>query len=130
MPIAERLHVKVGAPFRGRDVSKVSTPEMRMITDEDWWSPEPPDTARREAPEVREERSRLPPIRPAAPFVRNNVRYRVIGGGGGVGGGPGHDPRWHESPLRPQEEVVVVHKEPVPCMRKAWFDFDPRGRGM
>jgi hypothetical protein len=138
-PIGERMHVKMGAPFRGKDVSKVSTPELRMITDEDWWSPEP-QTARRLRPLVETVAKRtesvgeeeevievkvkppeprkiafLPPGRPVLPIIRNDIQYKPIGGviGNGLAG---RDPRWQEipmapRPMRPQEEVVFVQKE-------------------
>jgi hypothetical protein len=156
-PIGERLHVKVGAPFRGKDISKVSTPELRMITDEDWWSPEPPETARRAAP-VRVSASKLlerpseeedaveakqkpgdpqkiallPAIRPGLPLVRASADCRAIGNAGF-----GRDPRWPEMPLgnrpvRPPDEIMFVPKDPGPDQfgfRKfPWVGFNPRFR--
>jgi NIMA (never in mitosis gene a)-related kinase len=37
-PIEQRLHVKKGIPIR-KDMNLISSPELQLITDFDWWSP-------------------------------------------------------------------------------------------
>jgi hypothetical protein len=37
-PLENRLHIKRGIPIRN-DVTLISSPEMQLITDCDWWSP-------------------------------------------------------------------------------------------
>jgi NIMA (never in mitosis gene a)-related kinase len=37
-PIEQRLHVKKGLPIR-KDMNLISSPELQLITDCDWWSP-------------------------------------------------------------------------------------------
>ena len=37
-PIETRIHVKKGAPIH-KEMSDVSSPEMKLISDLDWWSP-------------------------------------------------------------------------------------------
>jgi NIMA (never in mitosis gene a)-related kinase len=148
-PIAERLHVKVGAPFRGRDVSKVSTPELRMITDEDWWSPEPLETARRAVPVAmsdsrighrsgeEEDQAEQHQIRPVLPLLKNHVQHRPLGRMRNAV--PGREQRWQgiplaNRPLRPPEEVLFVPKEagvePLAFRKPPWVAFNPRVRRM
>lgn len=39
-PMAERLHMKRGIPVpRQLDLAAISTPDLTLITDQDWWSP-------------------------------------------------------------------------------------------
>jgi NIMA (never in mitosis gene a)-related kinase len=141
-PIAERLHLKIGAPFRGRDVAKMSTPELRMVTDEDWWSPEQLETARRAAPvgtsdsKITERSSdeedmipaKMPPveqqkIRPREPIIRNDVHNRGMGGHGEVWRNQNqNDVVVANKPIRPREEAVFVQKE----LRPDLFDFRAR----
>jgi NIMA (never in mitosis gene a)-related kinase len=61
-PLENRLHIKKGIPIRN-DVTLISSPEMQLITDCDWWSPNKrgeedpgqcPHTARRNPPAERE----------------------------------------------------------------------------
>jgi hypothetical protein len=37
-PLDQRLHVKKGIPIR-KDVNQISSPELQLILDFDWWSP-------------------------------------------------------------------------------------------
>jgi NIMA (never in mitosis gene a)-related kinase len=146
-PIGERLHMKIGAPFRAKDMTKVSTPEMRMITDEDWWSPTPIESARRppmapsESTVVRDttkqttEPIALPPLRPVAPLIKNDVQYRPVQGGRGKGA-EGLDPRWEQiqmrnKPVKPPDDAVFVAKENAPdpfAFRKPAAGEHPRYR--
>ncbi|KAK8890003.1 hypothetical protein M9Y10_034762 [Tritrichomonas musculus] len=38
-PIDQRIHVKDSVPLNPRDITQVSTPELKIIADQDWWSP-------------------------------------------------------------------------------------------
>ena len=42
-PLEQRLHVKKGAPLK-KDINLINSPEMKMITDLDWWAPTRPGT--------------------------------------------------------------------------------------
>ncbi|OHT11756.1 Protein kinase domain containing protein [Tritrichomonas foetus] len=44
-PIAQRMHMKKNIPMNPRDLAHVSTPDMKIIADQDWWSPNKLDTA-------------------------------------------------------------------------------------
>ncbi|OHS97928.1 AGC family protein kinase [Tritrichomonas foetus] len=37
-PMEERIHMKQGIPFR-KDFGMISSPELQIVTDHDWWSP-------------------------------------------------------------------------------------------
>ena len=37
-PLEQRMHLKQGAPLR-KQLSQISSPELKMICDRDWWSP-------------------------------------------------------------------------------------------
>ena len=44
-PIDQRMHLKKNIPMNPSDISRVSTPELKMIADQDWWSPNKIDSA-------------------------------------------------------------------------------------
>ena len=44
-PIDQRMHLKKDIPMNQRDISHVSTPELKIIADQDWWSPNKIDSA-------------------------------------------------------------------------------------
>lgn len=61
-PLGQRLHMKQGPGVYSRDISEVSTPELKLITDQDLWSPNKLDAPMQQGP-----LSYRPPLKPLAP---------------------------------------------------------------
>ena len=75
-PINERLHVK-GGPVREEDVDKISTRELMMVADHDWWSPNKLQIKDNEE-EVREQKQPLSSRSPYVPPILPNIPKREI----------------------------------------------------
>ncbi|KAH0792425.1 AGC family protein kinase [Histomonas meleagridis] len=70
-PIEQRMHMKKDAPLSGKDISRVSTPELKAIVDQDWWSPNkiPSDEIQRRKNPVRLSSIRNVPMREPIPDI-------------------------------------------------------------
>jgi hypothetical protein len=89
--LGERMPVKKCALFRAWGISKVSTPELRMITDEGWWMPTSarleirvPLLNRRDSPPdgrptlERRRTRKITFLAPLPPIIRNNVQFKPV----------------------------------------------------
>lgn len=102
-PIEQRMHLKQGAPLR-KELCMVSSPELKMIVDRDWWSPTKDSRAPKTDDDIK------PVMSPTS--VRGQYCYR---------------------PVKPQKPGVAdcLHWEAPPAQRKHEIvPINPRFRRM